>query len=286
MILFSCVLALAACSKDDESLPAPSGGGGTQQVITAPPSSFTQKALLEYHTAAWCGSCPDAATKRDQVMAAYPNRVIPVAIHQSDSMQISGFFTLSGTFGANPAYGMVNRTPSLNNVLLNRTQWLTNVSSALSRTPASGMAILSVVTGNTAVIEVQGAFLSGQTGNYNLTVWLTEMDVTGTGTGFDQVNSYNNDPSSQWYNLGNPISGYKHQYVWRKSVTPVMGDPIPGTTLVEGGLVKKIYNADISGLKKDKTYVVAFINKIGTSATTHEVVNVQMAKLGDLVNWN
>jgi hypothetical protein len=287
VLVVSAAALVASCSKDDDAAPAVNNtGGNTTASITVPPGILTQKVLLEYHTAAWCGSCPDAETKRDQVMTTYQNKVIPVAIHQSDAMQIPGFFTIDATFGSNTAYGMVNRIPSLNNVLLNRTQWLTNTSSALSRASTCGLAIMSTVAGTNAAIEVQAAFLSSMTGNYNVTVYLTEMDVTGTGSTYDQVNTYNTDPSSQWYNLGNPIAGFKHKYVWRKAVTSVMGDPVPAVMLIEGGLFKKVYTADITGLNKDKLYVVAFINKVGTTPTTHEVMNVQMAKVGTLKNWD
>jgi hypothetical protein len=278
---------VASCSKDDDAAPAvPNPGGNTTPSISVPPGILTQKVLLEYHTAAWCGSCPDADSKRDQIMTTYQNKVVPVAIHQSDAMQIPGFFTIDATFGSNTAYGMVNRIPSLSNVLLNRTQWLSNTSSALSRASTCGLAILSTVAGNNAAIEVQAAFLSGLTGNYNVTVYLTEMDVSGSGSTYDQVNTYNTDPSSQWYNLGNPITGFKHKYVWRKAVTAVMGEQVPAVMLIEGGLFKKVYAADITGLNKDKLYVVAFVNKVGTTPTTHEVMNVQMAKLGTLKNWD
>ena len=285
LVLCGAVL-VTACSKDESGDPVPTGGGGSPLSISNPPTSFTQKVLLEYHTASWCGTCPDADTKRDQLVNTYPGKVIPVAIHQADSMQIGGFFTIDATFGSSTGYGMVNRTPSLNNVLLNRTQWMSNATVALSRQATSGLAILSAVAGNTAVIEVQGAFLATQTGRYNLTVWLTEMEVTGSGTGYDQVNTYNTDPSSAWYNLGNPITGFKHQYVWRKSLTAVLGDSIPGASLTAGGLVKKNFTVDVSGMNKDHVYVVAFINKLGDTPSTHGVVNVQTAKLGELKDWN
>jgi len=286
LLVFSIALLAASCGKDDSPQPSVPAVGNGNQEISIPPGVLTQKALLEYHTAAWCGSCPDADSKRDQVMTTYPGKVIPVAIHQSDAMQIPGFFTIDATFGSSTAFGMVNRIPSLNNVLLNRTQWLTNTSSAISRNAVCGLAIMSTVAGSNAVIEVQAAFLTGLTGTYNVTVYLTENEVTGTGSTYDQVNSYNSDPTSQWYNLGNPILGFKHMYVWRKNVTPVLGEQVPSVMLIEGGLFKKVYTVDISGFNKDKLSVVAFVNKVGSSATTHEVMNVQSAPVGTLKNWD
>lgn len=284
VFLFAC--ALMACSKDEGQTPDPAPVNPPANSITTPPASFTKKVLLEYHTAAWCGTCVDAEVKRDLVMNAYPGRVIPVAIHQSDGMQIPLFMTIDATFGSNPAFGMVNRIPSLNTVLLNRTQWLSNTGNVISGAANCGLAIKSSVAGSTASIEVQAAFRQNLSGTYNLTVYLVESNVTGTGSQFDQVNSYNTDASSPYYNLGNPIIGYKHNYVVKKVITANLGDAIDPSKLVADGLLKKTYSADITGMNSANLYVVAFVNKIGTSATTHEIVNVQQAKIGTLKNWD
>jgi len=212
--------------------------------------------------------------------------VIPVAYHQSDGMQIPLFMTIDATFSSNPAYGMVNRVPSLNNVLLNRTQWLSNTSSQVSGTAKCGLAIKSTVTGNNATIEVHAAFRENLTGSHTLTVYLVENEVTGTGSSYDQVNSYNNDPSSPYYNLGNPIIGYKHQLVVKKVITANLGDAIDASKLVVNGLFKKSFTADLTGLVKENVSIVAFVNKTGTSATTYQILNVQQGKLGVLKNWD
>ena len=40
--------------------------------------------LFEQHTGAWCGWCVDGTHKLEQVMEAYPDKVIPVKIHSGD----------------------------------------------------------------------------------------------------------------------------------------------------------------------------------------------------------
>ncbi len=284
--LFFMVTAFMSCSKDDGAAPAPAPTPSPATEITNPPATFTKKVLLEYYMAAWNGSCPDAEVKRDQVMNAYPGKVIPVAIHESDAMQIPLFMTLDATFTSNPAYGMVNRIPSLNNVLLNRTQWLANSTSTINASAKCGLAIKSNVTANTANIEVQAAFSANLSGTHNITVYLVENKVSGTGSGYDQVNGYNTDSSSPYYNLGNPIVGYQHNYVVRKVLTANLGDAIDPSKLVTDGLLKNTFTANITGMNKDNLYVVAFINKTGSSATAHEILNVQKAKIGELKNWD
>jgi len=288
LLLFT-VSILSSCSKDDgkDMTPAPvTPLPPSNSVISQPPGTYSKKVLLEYHTAAWCNTCPDAHTKRDQVISTYPGKVIPVAVHQSDAMQIPLFMTLDATFGSNPTYGMVSRIPSLNNVLLNRTQWLSNISPILSSVAKCGLAVNSSVTGNSAAVEVQAAFRENLVGSHNLTVYLVENDFSGSGSGYDQANAYNTDQSSPYYNLGNPIPGYKHQYVVRKVLTSNLGDPIDASKLVADGLEKKNFTVDITGMNKDKVEIIAFVNKTGNSSTTHEVLNVQKAKLGKLKNWD
>jgi len=113
---------IISCSKDKSDDPAPAPSNPPVTGITSPPGTYTQKVLLEYHTAAWCGTCVDAEVKRDVVLNTYPGKSIAVAYHQSDGMQIPLFMTIDATFSSNPTYGMINRAPSLNSVLLNRTQ--------------------------------------------------------------------------------------------------------------------------------------------------------------------
>lgn len=286
MLLISMAVVMISCSKEDGNETPTPAPAPVAEVISAPPSSYTKKVLLEYHTAAWCGTCPDAETKRQQVMDNYPNRLIPVAIHQSDAMQIPLFMTIDATFGSNPAFGMINRIPSLGNVQLNRTQWLSNATSQMNGVAKCGLAVLSKVSGNNATIEVQASFREALTGDHRLTVYLVEHEVSGTGSGYDQMNTYNTDPSSLYYNRGNPIVGYKHPYVVRKVLTANLGDAIESSKTVTGGLLKRNLTADLTGMDKTKTYVIAFVNKVGTSSTTHEVLNAQMAQVGKLKNWD
>ncbi|MBK8876645.1 MAG: Omp28-related outer membrane protein [Bacteroidia bacterium] len=282
------LMILISCSKDDDSpaTPTPTPAPPSSSGIGTPTGTYTRKVLLEYHTAAWCGTCPDAFSKRDQVMNAFPGKVIPVEIHQSDGMQIPLFMTIDATFGSNPASGMVNRVPSLGTVLLNRTQWMSNVTVQAGAATKCGLAINSTINGNSLAVEVQAAYKEALSGSYAITVYLTAMNVSGTGSQYDQVNSYNNDPSSSYYHLGNPITGFKHQYVVKKVLTANMGDAIAASELIAGGLTKKNFTADITGMDAAELYLVAFVTKNGTSATTYEVLNVQRAKADVLQNWN
>lgn len=79
-IATSVALVFSACKKEETTKKDNDAG------ITAP-SSFTKKVLLEEFTGAWCGWCVDGHLRVEQMMAATPNRIIPVMVHSGDGME-------------------------------------------------------------------------------------------------------------------------------------------------------------------------------------------------------
>lgn len=291
VIILLTALSFTSCKKSEEQTPQPvpdtTNTGNSGNGITDVPNSFTQKVLLEEFTAAWCTTSPDADYKRDQVVSANAGKVVAVAVHQTDGMSLTSLYnTLYSNFNANTPSGMINRTPSLGNVALNQTQWMSNATVALGKTAKCGVALTSSVSGNIASIEVHAGFKEVLTGNYNLTVYLVEDSVTGSGSGFNQANAYNTSSGSQFFGQGNPIVNYKHNRVVRKVLTANLGDVISASNLVAGGEFIKTFSTNITGYNHSNLYVVGFVNKVGTSPTTHEIMNVQQAKTGALKNWD
>jgi hypothetical protein len=79
---------------------------------------------------------------------------------------------------------------------------------------------------------------------------------------------------------------FNHQNVLRKTVSAALGDAISTEKLIAGGLETKTYSVNISAYKTTDLYVVAFITKSGTSATTYEILNVQRAKINSTQEWD
>lgn len=289
VIAFS-ALVITSCSKsgDENPEPAPVDSTNTNNNNNGTvPATFTQKVLLEEFTGSWCQTCPDADYKRDQVIAANPGKVIAVAVHETDAMEIPLIWELDGAFNTNIPSGMINRTPSTGNVILNQSQWMSNTTVAANKTAKCGLAINSTVSGTTASINVRTGFKETLTGNYHLTVYLVENKVTGTGSGYSQANAYNTSSGSPFYNDGNPIVGYEHNYVARKVLSADdLGDVIDASSMQAGKEYVKNFTANISGYNQANLYVVAFVNKVGISATTHEIMNVQNAKIATLKNYD
>lgn len=281
-------LSIVSCQKDDGQDPAPAGNntGGLNSI----PETFTQKVLLEAFTGAGQPQCTDGFVKMDNIITANSSKAIPVCIHYSDGMEIAQYTSLSGTYSnGNPMTipsAMLNRTASLSQVILNRTQWQSNFDVLKVKTAKCGLAIETGINGTTANISVHTGFNQALTGNYTLTVYLLEDNVSGTGVMYDQRNSYNTTTGHPYYGLGDPIAGFQHDNVLRKVLSAPLGDAISTSALVHGGGEIKTYSTSISGYKSGDLSVVAFITKNGASATTYEIMNVQKVQLGNTKSWD
>jgi hypothetical protein len=174
-----------------------------------------QKVVIEEFTGAWCGYCPDGATILDNILTNQPN-AIGVSVHNSDAMQ-NGTGSLITNFYS-PAFpqATINRSGAP----ISRGSWTNAVSVALQATPVVSVSIDSAgydFQTRALTVKVKATFLSDYTGTMRMNVLLTEDDVTGTGSGYDQVNYFNSTVGSPYYGLGNPIVGFVHNHVFRAS---------------------------------------------------------------------
>ncbi len=292
-LLVYCIT-VSSCSKSDSSqtatLPEDTGGNTNTTNVGAVPASFTQKVLLELFTGAGQPQCTDGTARMNDILNANPTTAIAACIHYSDAMEIPLYSTIESTFNNStpPAFpsAMVNRIPSTGITILNRTQWLSNFNVNRQKSAKCGLAIKTNVNGSTATIEAHAGFNQTMTGNYTLTVYLIENNVTGNGNQYDQRNSYNTTVGHSFYQAGDPIIGFQHNYVVRKVISATLGDAINAANMHSGGDEIKTYTTSISGYKQNDLYAVAFINKTGTSATTYEIMNAQKVKLGTTKNWD
>ena len=255
--------------------------------VSAVPTTFTKKVLIEEFTGAWCGYCPDGAYIVENLISDNAGRVIGVSVHSADAMEIAQSEFLESTY-QNAGYpsGMVDRFPYDGYVSLNRGYWEYITNNQLSKTATCGLAIKSEVNGNSATVEVHAGFNNELNGDYMLTVYLIEDNVTGIGYGFDQMNFYDSDSDSPFYGLGNPIEGYEHNHTLRSVLSDPLGDVLSASVLVPGGEHIAEYTVDISAYNVENLYLVAFINFVGASFIDHEILNAQKCKIGSFQDWD
>ncbi len=279
---------LSSCKKNESENPSPTAPVDPLDTSSVIPSTFSQKVLIEMFTSANFGNCTDGLSKLEQAVTTNPQKIIPVCLHDADGMSIAQTFTYTSTFAVT-AYpsGMINRVPSLSNIMLQPSQFSSNASVTLSKTAKCGLAISSTLDNNVASITVKAGFSDTLTGNYNLTVYLTEEEVTGTGNMFDQKNNYNTSSGHAYYNQGNPIMNFKHNHVLRKVLSiNAMGDEITAAAIKSQGVFTNTFSINTAAYATDKVYLVAFINRVGSSTADMEIKNVQIAKLNTVKNWD
>ncbi len=290
MISVLSVLSFSACQKDDEMVNTgnnmPVEATALSKVIV--PSTFTQKLLMEMYSTVHCATCPDAEVKYDNYAAANVDKVYGVTVHTNDAMANAQFGFLDGLMNVT-AYssGSFNRLPFNGVAALHKTTWnKTIIGSCLSKTASTGLMLTSTISGSNATTTITAGFNKVLSGTYYLTVYAVEDNVTGSGSGYDQANYYNNIATSPFYQLGNPMVGYKHSYVLRKVLTPAIGVVIPASSITAGGSFSKTYTFSTTGYSTSQIYLIAFVNKTGPTYLTQEIMNVQRVKLGMNKAWD
>jgi thiol-disulfide isomerase/thioredoxin len=249
--------------------------------IGDPPETFTKKVLIEDITATWCGYCPDAMPRIWQIEETYKGQIVTIAVHASDTLQVTGtpelnkYFNLTGY----PS-GRIDRVPFGLEVCMNRGAWGSAAAVQASRTATCGLAIDASTPGT---VDVYSAYTDDLSGDLRLSVYLVEDSVTGRPE-YAQNNYYNDDPTSPFFQRGNPMTDYVHENVLRARLTDdIYGITIPTTA---GTAHKNTFTFATSGFRQAQCYIVAFIERKGASYDQHEVLNVQKVKVGQIQSWD
>ncbi len=230
---------------------------------------FTKKVLVEDYTGSWCGYCPRLAYSLDQAEQE-DEAVIGVGIHREYNgdpgypMHFDEVFDMLNQYGITgfPS-GRINRN----------TVWNESVSQILSylgSNPGLGLAINSTLAGNDIDVEIKIGY-DVPASNNKIVVYLMEDGLI-----YPQVNYYNNDPNSTWYQTGDPIQNFVHNNVLRKAFTNIFGDAIPDAAVGDEYINYFNLTVPASVQNTSNLEIVAFV----LNTTTGSVVNVQHAPLG------
>ncbi|NRD20858.1 Omp28-related outer membrane protein [Winogradskyella eckloniae] len=172
----------------------------------------TKRILIEEATGTWCGFCPNGAVGMDYMTSTYPNTVIGIAVHNSDPMALPAYDAgINPYIGGYPS-GVTDRKlevypsqASLQNDYNTRINEITPVDVSTSATQ----------TGNDLVITANASFYTNFSNTeYRFGVIISEDGVTGTASGYAQVNYYSGDPSApgNYGNLPDPVPASQMVY--------------------------------------------------------------------------
>lgn len=197
--------------------------------VTTPISSFRviipkQKIVVEDYTGTWCGWCPrvtavihdlEEVTEDIVVIAIHEEaNNIPEPLHFPEVQLLKDAYNVSGFPAAR-----INRS-----IDWPQPHPLTSVTSIAGAPTNLAIAINSRVNADELNVEVDVVYENGSVETDKLVVYLIENGVIA-----DQYNYYTFDPSSPFYEMGNPIVDFEHNDGLRHAFTNVLGNPIPQT---------------------------------------------------------
>jgi len=230
-------------------------GGDTQTTETKEFEIFIpkRKVVLEDYTGAWCGYCPAVAAAIEDAADATDDITV-VAIHQTsgsfpDPYHFPEVQVLKDEFGVDglPA-ARINRTTSWSSPYA-----IGEVTAIAGEDTDASIAISSQISGDNLTVEVKVLFENGSATGDKLVLYLVESGII-----YDQVNYYNDDPSSPYYQMGNPIPDFVHNEVLRQSLSGLFGDSI--TTTSAFGTFTQNFTATIpSDYVNDNLMLVAML---------------------------
>lgn len=183
-----------------------------------------RKVLIEDYTGTWCGNCPRMTTFVHEAMDI-TDHVAVISIHgNSIASGVDPLTIDEGTFLKNhfevPGYpwGIINRGE-----VWDENDISNQINLYAGTDVDTSIRIKSVLEDDNLAVEIS-IISENNIANNKLVVFLLEDGILE-----DQVNYYDTDTSSPWYQMGNPIVDFVHNDVLRISLTDPLGDAIGST---------------------------------------------------------
>jgi len=244
-----------------------------------------KRVLLEVFTGSWCGWCPDGRVVRDEITYQFGESVAAIDIHDGDGMEFSDGIRPEFGVSAYPN-GMVDRTvfPGEGDEPHSRGAWAANVQNQLGAYTPLNMGVSSTFVPASRQVNVTATagFTDYAGGDLRFVCMLSEDNVIGSGTGWDQTNYLNGTAGHPYFGAGDPILGYDHQHVLR-DLSSAVGTPgaistptSPGQIFTEPfvfTLAPEVDEAEVD--------VTCFVTRYGGVVGDREVLNVRQAPLGE-----
>jgi hypothetical protein len=295
-LVASLIIGLGSCTKEAPNqggqnpfyVPGGNTGGGTDPEPTPGipvgdvPASFTQKVVLEENTGEWCGWCPEGAEIMDNEIAANPNAVIGIAIHDGDPMEVAAYNTWHKSFTGVGGFpnGNVSRRSAAG-----RGSWSGSIAADLAQTADLGLAMVTSESGGLLDVDVYVGYNAPISGDTKISIVITEDDVPQSSPGAQSNYSSTTvvDPNT-----------WTHGHVFRGVITANEGDAIDLTSSEKMTLVS-FKGVDLSGMKigdMSKVHVVAYVN-VNSGSTNPAAnnggkwtLNAQQATLNEIKKWD
>jgi hypothetical protein len=165
-------------------------GAFSQDGSSSKPAAVTKRVLIEEATGTWCGWCVRGIVNMDDIHKTYPTTTALVAVHNGDDMVNSTYDT-----GIKPkvSKGYPNGLIDRQNLQVDPGDFKTEYLKRVKYVPVIDV-FIDKVTFNTTTKElsfqVNAKTVAAFNGSYRFNAVITEMQVHGTSTKYDQHNYY------------------------------------------------------------------------------------------------
>jgi hypothetical protein len=252
-------------------------------VVSWMTNAQTKRVLLEEYTGTACGNCPMGGYMMDSMLAKYPG-LIAVSLHAfppHDAMNFSQIDTIYPFYSGGVPCGAIDRIlwPGSKPVVARQLDsWDTIIRNRLLATPKLTVSLTAVWNKATRIAsgQVKVDILSDlPAGDYRINLYVVEDSITGTGTGYDQLNYYNKTVGNPFYGKGDYIIGYVHRHVTRALLPSPWGlaGLIPSGALT-GQTYSQTFNYTMPVYNKEqRTKLVALVYRASAGHQADEVLN-------------
>jgi hypothetical protein len=201
-------------------------------IAATTPLEAQKRVLIEQHTGAWCGWCPDGSYAVDQVLKEFPDQIIGVKWHNGDAMAIPSVQgPLAQTFGL-PGYpgAHVDRSQYSGAIGLSRDKWRAAAIARLNAPPVFKLELDYSYNTTTEMITatIRAEVLTNDPRQFAFNLYVMEDKCSGPNNNqWNQQNYLSNRPgyeSNPYYKQPAVIVGYEHMSVVRHAFGGAYGD--------------------------------------------------------------
>ncbi len=183
-----------------------------------------KKVVVEDYTGTWCGFCPRVAAAIEEVKAV-TNDVTIIAIHKTTGATPGPeLFADYGVLEAEYEVGGLPQARIDRSIAWLNPHAVSDVTASAGAVATSTISINSAINGNELSVTANVLFENSSSEGDKIVVYVLENGLI-----YDQTNYYNDDTSSPYYQLGDPIPNFVHNEVLRQSMTATLGDAMPVT---------------------------------------------------------
>ncbi len=245
--------------------------------------ALPKKVLVEEATGTWCQWCPRGAVNMDLIAANYADVAMPVAVHNADPMTISEYDgPFSQSVGGYPS-GHVDRKVRD----IDPADFAANIAPMQERLVPVAVTTNVTYDAENRIATIKGTAhtsIATQSNGLRFTTIITENNVTGADSGYDQVNTYSggaNGPMGGFEDLPNPVPADQmiYNYVARAIIGGFEGmeNSVPDATDAGEDFEFEVQYTVPTDYNVDEMKAIVIVQ----DEETGEVLNGDIQKLGE-----